>query len=214
MALARTHLMPPRRRLLGQFAAVFSLAALPALAQSDGKGSQVVSVRGTVESISPSRLTLKSDRGQNFVIRLASNWQALAVSPSTLSAVKRGDFIATATAGRGSNVATHVLVILSRAMRDVGQGHYRWNFGPAYLMDNAIVDAQVLQVYGNEITVAWSGGEKQLVIPNGLPVVRLDPGDRAMVALGAKVFLFAAAAGGDLSARYVLVGARGFTPPM
>jgi hypothetical protein len=214
MAFARTRLMPPRRRLLGQFAAAFSLVALPALAQRDGNGPQVVSVRGTVEAVSPSGLTLRSDRGQNLAVRLAADWRALAVSPSTLSAVRRGDFIATATAGRGTHVAIHALVILSPALRDVGQGHYRWDFGPAYLMDNAIVDALVLQAYGNEITISWSGGEEQLVIPNGLPAVRLEPGDRAMIAPGSKVFLFASAAGGSLSTRYVLVGARGFTPPM
>ncbi len=206
--------MTPRRRLLGELITAVSLAALPAHAQPNKNGPEVVALHGTVEAVSPDRLDLRSARGQNLAVQLLANWQALAVSPSTLSAVKRGDFIATATAGRGNHVAIRALVILSPAMRDVGQGHYRWDFGPAYLMENAIVDALVLQVYRNEVTVSWAGGEKQLVIPTGLPVVRLEPGDRDMVAPGAKVFLFANLAGGRAAARYVLVGAYGFTPPM
>ncbi|HJS85059.1 MAG TPA: hypothetical protein VJ779_06330 [Acetobacteraceae bacterium] len=206
--------MPSRRHLLVQCASAFSLAALPALAQSGSNAPDVVPVRGTVETASPDGLVLRSARGQTLAVQLTGNWQALAVFPSALSAVKRGDFIATATAGRGNHVAIRVLVILSPALRDVGQGHYHWNFGPAYLRDDAIVDALVLQVYRNEITISWSGGEKQLVIPDGLPVVRLEPGDRAMVAPGAKVFLFATLNGGHALARYVLVGANGFTPPM
>ncbi len=206
--------MPSRRLLLGHLTSALGLAALPALAQTSKQGPEVVAVRGTVEAIGSDRLVLRSARGQNPAVQLAPDWQALAVSPSTLSAVKRGSFIATATSGRGNHVASRVLVILSPRMRDVGQGHYRWDFGPANMMRNAIVDALVTQVYRDEITVAWSGGEKQLVAPPGLPVVTLEPGDRAMVAPGAKIFLFATIAGGRASARYVLVGANGFTPPM
>ncbi len=206
--------MSSRRILIGYLILTLGRAGLPVLAQTNQRGPEVVPVRGTVEAVGPDKLVLRSPHGQNLTVQLAAAWQALAVSPSMLSAVKRGSFIATETAGRGNYVARRVLVILSPAMRDVGQGNYRWNFGPAYMMSNAIVDALVTQAYGNQVTIAWSGGEKQLVIPAGLPVVELAPGARNMIAPGAKVFLFATITGGRASAKYVLVGANGFTPPM
>jgi hypothetical protein len=206
--------MPSRRLLLGAVPARLLATALPAFAQSDDSGPEIVPVRGTVEAVGAGKLTLKSPRGQNLAVQLDPDWEALTVSPSSLSAIKPGSFIATTTAGRGNHVAVRVVAILSPTMRDVGQGHYRWDFGPKSIMANPIVDALVTQARGRQLTVSWAGAEKDLVVPSGLPVVELARSARAMVTPGAKAFLFARIAGGRASARYVLVGANGYTPPM
>ena len=53
-------------------------------------------VRGTVESLDGTVLTVKSRDGQGVKVALAPDWRAVEVLPATADAIKPGVFIGTA----------------------------------------------------------------------------------------------------------------------
>ena len=87
-----------------------------------------VRVRGTVEALDGTQLTVKSRDGADVKIKLADNYAVAAVVATELAAVKPGSFIGTASMKQsdGSLVALEVLVF-PEAMRGTGEGHYPWD---------------------------------------------------------------------------------------
>lgn len=68
---------------------------------------------------------------------------------------------------------------------------------------------------GRTLTVKYKGGEKKIVVPEGVPIVNLEPGDRSLLKAGVKVVLFAAqGADGTVTAQAISAGKDGVTPPM
>ena len=53
-----------------------------------------------------------------------------------------------------------------------------------------------------------------IVVPEGIPIVTVKPGDRSLLVPGAKVFVFAQTRDGKLTAMRATVGRNGFAPPM
>lgn len=84
-------------------------------------------------------------------------------------------------------------------------------------MTNGTVANRLGKSSGTELTVAYNGGKRVRILVNpAVPVVRLIPADRSILAPRAKAFAIAAtgAAGTKLSANFVAVGKDGLTPPM
>lgn len=82
-------------------------------------------------------------------------------------------------------------------------------------MTNGTVGQQVVGKSGQTLTVAYKGGEKQVLVPPGVPIVDFAPGSPAMLVPGAHVIVFAqAGADGKLTASNALVGKDGLVPPM
>jgi hypothetical protein len=68
---------------------------------------------------------------------------------------------------------------------------------------------------GRTITVKYKNGEKKIVIPEDVPIVKLEAGDRSLLMPGTKVVLFAKKdASSNLSALFISAGKNGVTPPM
>lgn len=205
--------MSLRRHLLGLLAASACAAGFPALAQSNNP-PPAKHVRGTVDTLSGDKLVVKAAGGQDVTVDLAPDWKAIAVVPSSLSAVKPGTFIGTATTGPEDHLVSRSVVVFPLSMKGVGEGHYHWDLGPESMMTNAIVDAEVTKANGRELTLAYAGGERQVVVPPNAPVVTLEPAERSALTPGAKVFVFAATTDGHLTAKAVMVGKDGLIPPM
>lgn len=187
------------------------LTAAPALAQTPP-----TRVRGTIVSLDGQMLTLKGRRGDDIKIKLADNYSVAAVVPITLADIKQGSFIGSAALKQpdGTLKAQEVLVF-PEAMRGAGEGHYPWDLTPNSTMTNANVEAVVDGTSGREMSLSYKGGKQKIVVPPNTPVVTFEPGDKAMLKPGAKVFIGAQkAADGSLSAGRVAVGKDGFTPPM
>jgi hypothetical protein len=63
-------------------------------------------------------------------------------------------------------------------------------------------------------TTAETGNPK-IVVPEDVPIVNLEPGDRSVLKAGVKVVLFAAkGADGTITAQAISAGKDGVTPPM
>lgn len=173
-------------------------------------------VRGTVEALDGAILTVKSREGADLKIKLADNYAVAVVVATDLAGIKPGAFIGTASMKQpdGSLVALEVLVF-PEAMRGTGEGHYPWDLQPESMMTNATVATLAENPKGREMTLTYKGESNKVIVPAGVPIVTFEPGDKAMLKPGAKVFVGAQKqADGSLTAARVNVGKDGLTPPM
>jgi hypothetical protein len=68
---------------------------------------------------------------------------------------------------------------------------------------------------GRTLIVAYSDGQKTIVVPTDTPVVTFEPGSPALLVPGAHVIVMGTeAADGALSASSIAVGKNGLVPPM
>jgi hypothetical protein len=99
-------------------------------------------------------------------------------------------------------------------MAGTGDGHRAWDLGPNSTMTNGTV-GDVVTTNGRTLTIKYKGGEKKVVVPDDVPIVNLEPGDRSLLAVGTKVVLFAKkGADATLTAGFISAGKNGVTPPM
>ncbi len=204
-----------RARLLGIVGGLLAAPAVLAAAPAQTLSAPAThSVRGTVESISGDTLVVRTAGGASTV-HLSPGWGVRAVVPSSLSAVRPGTYIGTATVGPQDHMVAREVLLFPAAMKGAGEGSYAWDLAPGSTMTNATVDAEVTRSEGHRLTLSYKGGSRTVVVPEGTPVVTLEPGDRAMLVRGAHVFLRGPqAADGSVTTGGVSVGRDGLTPPM
>jgi Domain of unknown function (DUF5666) len=197
-------------RIVAVFALLFALDASVAAAQTPSR------VRGVVEKVDDQAVTVKSRDGQTLSVKLNPNWGVVAVSKAALADIKQGTFVGVAALRQADGTfKAQEVVVFPEAMRGTGEGHYPWDLTPESTMTNATVDAVVSQVNGPQLTLKYKDGEVKIAVPAEAPIVTLSPGDKALLAPGAAVFVPAQrAADGTLSAGRVLVGKDGIVPPM
>jgi hypothetical protein len=191
-------------------------AVLCGLAAVAGAQTPPVRVRGAVESLDGTLLTVKSRDGATLQIKLADNYSVNAVVPIDIAAIKPGSFIGTAAMkGADGNLVALEVLVFPEAMRGTGEGHYPWDLQPESTMTNATVATLAETPKGREMTLTFKGETNKVVVPAGVPIVTFEPGDRAMLKPGAKLFAITQKqADGTLTAARVNVGKDGFTPPM
>ena len=63
------------------------------------------------------------------------------------------------------------------------------------------------------LTVTYSGGEQNILVPPTAPIVAFVPGDASIVTPGAAIFVQADETDGKTTAGLVAVGSHGLTPP-
>lgn len=185
--------------------------ACPAFAQTVPETRHV---RGTISSLRGGHLTVRTGSGQDVTVLMSRNTKVASVSRSSLSAVKKGDFIGTAATGPDNHLVAREVTVFPPALRGTNEGHYPWDLGSQSTMTNATVTAEVTQNDGHSLTLAYKGGQSTVVVPPSAPVVAIGPGDRALLQRGAKVFVIAGDQNGTLNARVVVVGKDGLMPPM
>lgn len=198
-----------------QLRPVFGLLITAACVLSVPAFAQTKHVRGTVDSLGGDTLTVTEAGGQQVAVKLAPDWQVIAVTPSSLSAITKGTFIGAATTGPDDHLVAREILVLPAAMKGVGEGHYPWDLGGSRsMMTNATVTGDVAQAGAHELTLSYKGGENKVTVPPNTPIVTIGPGERSMVKPGAKVFITPKNENGALTASRVLVGKDGLQPPM
>jgi hypothetical protein len=194
------------------------VAALVALAMAGAALSQSppTRLRGSITAIDGKTATIATREGASVPVKLADNWVAVLVVPTTLSEVKQGAFVGIASLKGPDGVqnALEVLVFPESA-RGSNEGHYPWDLQPESMMTNATVATVAAAGDGQTLTLKYKDGTQDIRVKPGIPIVTFAPGDRADAKVGAKVFLGAAkGADGSLTATRILVGKDGLTPPM
>src|SRR5882672_6282239 len=198
---------------MARILAVLLLAAASASAFAQ---TQPVRVRGTVEKLENSVLTVKARDGGLLNIKLADNFAVIGLVKANLADVAAGKFIGTTTLGErnGALVALEVH-IFPEAMRGTGEGHYPWDLKPESLMTNANV-ADVVGIGKDRVlTVQYKGGEKKVLVPESAVIVTYVPVEKSELKPGAQIFTVAQRQpDGSLTAVRITIGMKGLVPPM
>jgi len=186
-----------------------------ALASSAALAATPQRVRGTIESVSGDTLTVATRSGQKTEVKLDPDLKVASAAQSSFSDIKPDSYIGTAAAPQpdGTLKALEVTVFDPR-MRGTGDGHYPWDLGANTTMTNGAVGA-LTGTNGRTMDVKYQGGEKQITVPEDVPIVLLTPADRSIVKPGARTVVFAEqGADGNLVAKRMIVGVNGTVPPM
>ncbi len=194
--------------------AAFVVAATAALAQAP---ADTVRVRGTVQSVDGSTLTVKSRDGADLKIKLADNAVIRTVTGKTVADVKQGLFVGITAMPQPDGTQKAVEIhIFPEAARGTGEGHRPWDLMPGSTMTNANVDSEVAISDGKKLVLKYKDGDKTFIVPDNIKVVMFAPGTAADLKPGAKIFIVAAKKlpDGTLEAPGVTVSSDGVDPPM
>jgi outer membrane lipoprotein SlyB len=176
-----------------------------------------VRIRGTIDSIDGPMLMIKSRDGADLKVRLTDNYTVTGIAETKLSEIKPGSYIGVSAMpepdGTQKALAVH---IFPEAQRGVAEGFQPWDLRPKSTMTNATVADTVAGVDGEKILVKYKGGEKQIVVPPGTPIVTFVSAERSEVKPGARIIIFGATRKDDstLETGRIGVGLGGITPPM
>ena len=172
-------------------------------------------VRGTIEKLDGSTLAVKTSDGHAMRIKLTDDARVVGVVKASMADIKPGTFIGSAATPQpdGSQKALEVH-IFPEAMRGTGEGH-RPYFIPNSTMTNGTVGGNaVTGVDGHSVTLSYKGGEKKIVVPPGVPIVRYEIGSRGDLKPGAAFTILSAVkkSDGSFETSRVNVGRNGAVP--
>lgn len=171
-------------------------------------------LRGVIDDVSNNTLTFTTRSGAHQTIGLTDKTGVVRASKADLASIKTDTFVGSAAIPQsdGTLKALEVTVFDAR-LKGSGEGHYGWQNadGSTGTMTNGTV-GKLSGANGRTLTVAYKGGEKQLVVPQDVPIAFIEPGKADELVKGAKVVVFPAEDGKN--ARGIAVGKDGFQPPM
>ena len=205
----------PSSLLLRALAALTVISALGSVAWA--QQPPTVRIRGAIEAVDGSLLTVKSREGADMKVRVTDNVVVIGIAKSALSDIKPGSYIGVSAMpepdGTQKALAVH---IFPEAQRGTGEGFRAWDLRPNSTMTNATVAETVAGTDGQNIMVKYKDGEKKVVVPPGTPIVAFVSADKSELKPGAKIIIFGATKkdDGSLEAGRVGVGLDGITPPM
>jgi hypothetical protein len=198
--------------------ALASLAVMAVLGSAAwAQQPPTVRIRGTIDAVDGSLLTVKSREGTDMKVRMTDNATVVGITSIAMSEIKPGSYIGVSAMpqpdGTQKALAVH---IFPEAQRGVAEGFKPWDLRPNSTMTNATVVQTVAGTDGQNILVMYKGGEKKVVVPPGTPIVTFVQGDKSELRPGAKIIIFGAVKkdDGTLEANRINVGRDGITPPM
>jgi hypothetical protein len=186
---------------------------------------QNVRVRGTIEQIEGSAMTVKSRQGETLKVLVADDARVSALTKASLSDIKLGGYVG-ATAmpeadGRWKALEVH---IFQEAMRGTGIGDRPHDLSPKSTMTNGTIDnlssgtvgGTAANAGGMTLTLNYKDGEKKIDVTPETVVVFYLPGSKDDLKAGAKIYITASTkqADGTLLMTRVNAGRDGLTPPM
>jgi hypothetical protein len=199
-------------------ALIASLAIVSAVATTaSAQTPPPVRIRGTIEAVDGSLLSIKSREGTDVKVRMTDNVAVFAVVKTELSEIKEGSYIGVTALPEPDGVQKAVAVhIFPENQRGASEGFRPWDQRANSTMTNATVAQTVKGTDGQNITVKYKDGEKKVVVPPGTPIVTFVASDKSEVKAGAHLIIFGAVKkdDGTLEANRVNIGRDGITPPM
>ena len=202
---------------------VLGVACAAALVVASASAQQKpVRVRGTIEQIDGSVLSIKSREGDTVKVKLADD--AKIVAMASLADIKPGSFVGSTAMpdadGHWKAVEVH---IFPEAMRGTGEGDRPFDYRPKSTMTNGTVGnvgggaagATVDKAEGKTLTLNFKEGEKKIEVVPETVIYTYAAGSKDELKPGAAIYITAATkqADGTLMTARINVG-RGVTPPM
>jgi hypothetical protein len=193
-----------------------SVIAVAMAATSLSIAAQTVRIRGSIERVEGSSLAVTLSNGTASKLVLTPKATVVAVVKASLADIKEGSYIGSAARPQpdGSQRALEVH-IFAEEMRGVGEGHRPWAPVPQSTMTNGAVAGTVVPGGdGTAIMVRYKGGEKKIVVPPDVPIVRYVISNAAELKPGARFTVIAATPkpDGSYEAARINVGRDGVVP--
>jgi len=196
------------RLLLTSAAITAALMTVSAYAQQSQR------VRGTIENVNGSAITVKQAEGADVTVKLADNVQVFGVVPAKLADIKAGDYVGVGAQPQpdGSQKAIQIM-IFAESQRGLGEGFRPWD-RPGTTMTNGTVNTTAAGVDGQTLMVKYKDGEQKIVVSPDATIRAYVVGDKAELKPGANIAIVRAdkAADGTLSTGRVNVGRDGVVP--
>ena len=194
-----------------------SLLMCSGIAAAQLPGKVIAPLRGTIDQVSDNSLQLTDRKGEKVSVKLNDQTKVLSVSKGSTADIKPDSFIGTAAVPQadGSLKALEVHVFAA-SLRGSGEGHSAWQSadGKVDTMTNGTV-GKLVNANGRTLTVNYNNQQKTVIVPDGTPIVTLDPGDRSLLKPGTHIVLFSAADDkGERVATRISAGKDGTVPPM
>ncbi len=171
-------------------------------------------MRGTVDGLDNNTLSFTTRSGAHQTIGLTDKTGIRLVSKANIDSIKADSFIGSAATPQADGTLKALEVtVFEPSLKGSGEGHYGWENadGTTGTMTNGTV-GKLAQASGRTLTVNYKGGEKQVVVPEDVPIAYVEAGKSEQLVKGAKIVVFPAEDG--KIARGVAVGKDGFQPPM
>jgi hypothetical protein len=206
-------------RMMLSAACAVALMVVSAAAQQ-----KPVRVRGTIEQVDGSVLTVKSREGETLKVKLADDAKVVALVKASLADIKPGSFVGSTAMpeANGSWKAVEVH-IFPESMRGTGEGDRPYDYKPKSTMTNGTVGgigkgsagATVEKMEGATLMLKYKEGEKKIDVVPETVIVMYAPGSKDELKPGARIYIPAATRQPDesLMTGRINVG-RDVAPPM
>lgn len=204
-----------QKRLRGAAVSILAAGFLAPAAFAQTPTPAPTGVRGAIVSASGDNLVVKTNRGAEQAIKLDKDTRVAAISLANINDIKPGSYIGAAGIPQpdGSQKALEVHVF-PPALAGTGDGHRPFDLAPNSTMTNGTV-GDVVASNGRTLTLKYKGGEKKIVVPEDVPIVNIEAGDRSLLVVGAKVVVRARKnPDGSMTAVSISAGKNGVAPPM
>jgi hypothetical protein len=206
-----------KRYRVGAWCAGLLLTGSMAAAQAQQAPANRLAVRGKIDQITATTMTVKARNGKDVSLAVPENAAVRAVSLAKLSDIKPDSFIGTAATPQPDGTLKALEVhVFAASLRGSGEGNRPWEGanGKTGEMTNGTVGSLV-NTNGTTMKVKYKDGEKTVVVPPDVPIVYMEPGDRSLLKPGAPVLVFPTKnADGSLTASTIIAGKNGTIPPM
>ena len=186
------------------------------IAVSCSATAQTQRVRGTIEKADGNMLLLKASDGAQLKLTLTDDARIVAVVKASMADIKEGTFLGSAAMPQADGTQKALEVhIFPEQMRGTGEGHRPYApVANSTMTNGSAAGMTVAGVDGSTITVKYKEGEKKIVVPSNVPIVRYEIGNKGDLKAGAKFTVLAATKkpDGTLEANRINVGRDGVEP--
>ena len=191
-----------------------AVLAAAGLSGASAQQPQTVRIRGTIEKVDGNTVVVKAADGAQVTLTLTANAVIVGVVKASLAEIKPGSFVGSAAMPQpdGSQKALEVH-IFAETQRGTGEGHRPYTI-PNSTMTNGTVGDMVSATGEGTLTVKYKEGEKKIVVPPGVPIVRYEIGDRGELKPGVHITALNAVKkqDGSIEAPRLNVGRNGLVP--
>jgi hypothetical protein len=198
------------------FVALAALAWMPAWTSAFAQQPQTVRLRGTIEKVDGSTLSVKARDGAQVTLMLTGNAQVVSVVKASLADIKEGSFIGSGAMPQADGTQKALEVhIFAESQRGTGDGHRDgWPGAPNGTMTNGEAGNPVTSVDGLTLMVKYKGGEKKILVTPSTPIVQYQVSAASALKPGAAISINAATKkpDGTFETNRVNVGLNGVVP--
>src|SRR5262245_29861084 len=205
--------------IIGVVCAVTLVATASVFAQD-----RPMRVRGTIDQIEGSMMTVKSREGDTLKVKLADDGKVVALVKASMADIKPNSYVGSTAMPQPDGIWKAIEVhIFPEEMRGTGEGDRPYDYKPQSTMTNGTVNSvgkstvggTVVSEEGTTLTLGYKDGSKKIDVTPETVIVSYMPGSREELKPGARIYIPAATrqADGTLMTARINVG-RGVTPPM